>query len=199
MVGVMAYLGYIYGTTNQSTPTVAVTESYWRIIPPEASTEFWAMIDPERQGGYLEIESPAVLALWRPLNGTHDIPCDTKTDVSEFDNCDSQQDASEEAHAGSKQDSDSSQTHTSQLDPRRPFKFLWETLVFVCLFAYWLIRVFVIPSIILAASILLLLSYLLSPQRKLLVDLQWSFPFIVLPGDYQSKRKLMMEELLAQE
>lgn len=199
MVGVMAYLGYIYGTTNQSTPTVAVTESYWRIIPPEASTEFWAMIDPERQGGYLEIESPAVLTLWRPLNGTHDIPCDTKTDVSEFDNCDSQQDASEEAHAGSKQDSDSSQTHTSQLDPRRPFKFLWETLVFVCLFAYWLVRVFVIPSIILAASILLLLSYLLSPQRKLLVDLQWSFPFIVLPGDYQSKRKLMMEELLAQE
>ncbi|KAF8948961.1 hypothetical protein BGZ47_000636 [Haplosporangium gracile] len=199
LVGVMAYLGYIYGTTNQSTPTMTVTESYWRIIPSEASSEFWTMIDPERQGGYLEIEPPAVLALWRPLNGTHDIPCYTKIDVFELDNCDSQQGASEEAQTGSKQGSKTSQMHASQLDPRRHFKFLWETLVFVCLFAYWLIRVFVIPSITLAASILLLLSYLLSPQRKLLVDLQWSFPFIVLPGDYQSKRKLMMEELLAQE
>lgn len=195
----MAYLGYIYGTTNQSTPTMTVTESYWRIIPSEASTEFWAMIDPERQGGYLEIESPAVLALWRPVNGTHDIPCDTKTDVFEYDSCDDQQDAFEESPAGSKQESDTSQAHNSQLDPRRPFKLLWDALVFICLFAFWLVRNFVIPSIILAASILLLLSYLLSPQRKLLVDLQWSFPFIVLPGDYQSKRKLMMEELLAQE
>ncbi|KAG0379064.1 hypothetical protein BGX24_001868 [Mortierella sp. AD032] len=201
MVGVMAYLGYIYGTTNQPTPTdrKTVTESYWRILSSEASSEFWATMDPERRGGYLEIESPAVLALWRPLNGTQDISCDTATDVFENDSCDSQQNAAEKEQTGSKHETESSSSHTNQLDPRRPFKFLRDVLVFVCLFAFWLIRNFVIPSIILAASILLLLSYLLSPQRKLLVDLQWSFPFIVLPGDYQSKRKLMMEELLAQE
>ncbi|KAF9128024.1 hypothetical protein BGW39_005430 [Mortierella sp. 14UC] len=201
MVGVMAYLGYIYGTTNKPTPTdqKTVTESYWRILSSEASSEFWATMDPERRGGYLEIESPVVLALWKSSNRTQDIPCDATVDIFEKDNCDSQQDAAGKEHTGTNQESETFSAHTNQLDPRRPFKFLRDVLVFICLFAFWLIRSFVIPSIILAASILLLLSYLLSPQRKLLVDLQWSFPFIVLPGDYQSKRKLMMEELLAQE
>ncbi|KAF9910132.1 hypothetical protein EC991_007264 [Linnemannia zychae] len=201
MVGVMAYLGYIYGTTNKPTPTDqnTVTESYWRILSSEDSSEFWATMDPERRGGYLEIESPVVLALWRPLNGTQDIPCDTTADIFEKDNCDNQQDVAEKEQTGTNQESETFSERSNQLDPRRPFKFLRDALVFICLFAFWLIRSFVIPSIILAASILLLLSYLLSPQRKLLVDLQWSFPFIVLPGDYQSKRKLMMEELLAQE
>ncbi|KAG0201974.1 hypothetical protein BGX33_009992 [Mortierella sp. NVP41] len=201
MIGVMAYLGYIYGTTNQPAPTdqKTVMEFYWRIVSTDASSAFWAMVDPDHRGGFLEIESPAVLSLWRPLNGTQDLPCDTTTDIFEQVNCDSEQDASEANRVGSKHGSETSPEASGQLDPRRPFKFLRDVLVFVCLFAYWLIRNFVIPSMILAASILLLLSYLLSPQRKLLVDLQWSFPFIVLPGDYQSKRKLMMEELLAQE
>ncbi|KAF9921815.1 hypothetical protein FBU30_008114 [Linnemannia zychae] len=199
MVGVMAYLGYIYGTTTQPTPTDhTAADSYWRILSSDASTKFWATVDPLQQGGFLEIESPVVLILRRSLNGTLDTPCDNAVDTFEFENCDNQQNA-DKTKDGSRQDSETSTLSNRQLDPRRPFKFLRNALVFICLFAFWLIRNFVIPSIILAASILLLLSYLLSPQRKLLVDLQWSFPFIVLPGDYQSKRKLMMEELLAQE
>ncbi|KAG0308235.1 hypothetical protein BGZ98_008576 [Dissophora globulifera] len=200
MVGVMAYLGYIYGTTNQTIQgdRDPIDVSYWRVSSPEASQEFWSTIDPNHTGSYLEIEAPVVVALMRPSNSTayyticHDLP-----DFINVDDCETTQDLSTEPRTGI--DFEAPTHMDGQLDPRRPFKLVWDALVFSCLFAIWLVRVFMIPSMVFAASILLLLSYLLSPQRKLLVDLQWRFPFIVLPGDYQSKRKLMMEELLAQE
>ncbi|KAF9438212.1 hypothetical protein BGZ76_009139 [Entomortierella beljakovae] len=194
----MAYLGYIYGTTNQPTTGnhIPIALSYWHIVSPEASSEFWATVDPREAGGYLEIESPAAIVLMKPSNSTFFDTCGEALDALEEGGCEGQRDWSEALH-----DDANAKTVAAegQLDPRRPFKLIWDALVFACLFVLWLIRVFVIPSIILAAAILLLLSYLLSPQRKLLVDLQWGFPFIVLPGDYQSKRKLMMQELMAQE
>ncbi|KAF9187814.1 hypothetical protein BGZ50_001739 [Haplosporangium sp. Z 11] len=198
IIGVMAYLGYIYGTTNQ--PLVKdqnpVTVSFWRILSPTASSKFWSAVDPQDSGGFLAIEVPVIVSLLQPTNGT----ChDTKERV-EYEECDiMDQDRLVSTQNGVAQEHVRSTTPVGQLDPRRPFKLLRDAVIFICLFALWLVRVFVIPSIILAAAILLLLSYLLSPQRKLLVDLQWRFPFIVLPGDYQSKRKMMMEELLAQE
>ncbi|KAF9111514.1 hypothetical protein BGX27_004806 [Mortierella sp. AM989] len=199
MVGVMAYLGYIYGTTNQKIvgERISVTVSYWRILSPEASLDFWAMVDPRQTGGYLEIEAPAVIALTKVSNTTSSAACKGSPETFEEDDCEDQHNGAITPQTST--DAENLIASEGQLDPRRPFKILRDALVFACLFAIWLIRVFVIPSIILAAAILLLLSYLLSPQRKLLVDLQWRFPFIVLPGDYQSKRKLMMQELLAQE
>ncbi|KAF9171431.1 hypothetical protein BGX21_008199 [Mortierella sp. AD011] len=198
MVGVMAYLGYIYGTTNQSIvgDHIPVTVSYWRLLSSESSSDFWKIVDPWETGGYLEIEAPAVIVLTKPSNASYET-CSGLPDTFEEEECEGQHDGTPASQAST--DSGNVVVSDGQLDPRRPFKLLRDALVFVCLFAVWLIRVFVIPSIILAAAILLLLSYLLSPQRKLLVDLQWRFPFIVLPGDYQSKRKLMMQELMAQE
>ncbi|KAF9565159.1 hypothetical protein EC968_004218 [Mortierella alpina] len=197
IVGLMTYLGYIYGTTNHAvsgaqdlTPT-----SFWRITLPEASAKFWSAVDPGDHGGYLEIEEPFVVSLHNPSDDP--TLCLDLPETTDFDHhCEDDLDG----NAGTNEGRETTTTaRDGQLDPRRPFKLLRDAFVFVCLFAFWLLRVFVVPSIILAAAILLLLSYLLSPQRKLLVDLQWTFPFIVLPGDYQSKRKLMMEELLAQE
>ncbi|KAG0017552.1 hypothetical protein BGZ80_008174 [Entomortierella chlamydospora] len=198
MVGVMAYLGYIYGTTNQSIvgDHIPVTVSYWRLLSSESSPDFWKIVDPRETGGYLEIEAPAVIALTKPSNASYET-CNGLPDAFEEEECEGQHDGTAASQASA--DTGNVAVSDGQLDPRRPFKLLRDALVFVCLFAIWLVRVFVIPSIILAAAILLLLSYLLSPQRKLLVDLQWRFPFIVLPGDYQSKRKLMMQELMAQE
>ncbi|KAG0365252.1 hypothetical protein BC939DRAFT_441487 [Gamsiella multidivaricata] len=199
MVGVMAYLGYIYGTTNQSIVgnQEPVIVSYWNIIQKDTASEFWSLVDPGHTGGYLEIETPVVVTLLKPSSESHYATCDGLPDLTEIDDCEPDQGSTSSLQGGV--GFDSSVVAEGQLDPRRPFKLVRDALVFICLFAVWLVRVFVIPSIILAAAILLLLSYLLSPQRKLLVDLQWRFPFIVLPGDYQSKRKLMMEELLAQE
>ncbi|KAF9348508.1 hypothetical protein BGX26_000098 [Mortierella sp. AD094] len=199
MVGVMAYLGYIYGTTNQSVvgDHISVTVSYWRLLSSELSSDFWKIVDPRKTGGYLEIEAPAVIALTKPSNASSYVTCNGLPDAFEEEECEGQHDRTAASQAST--DTGNVVASDGQLDPRRPFKLLRDALVFACLFAIWLVRVFVIPSIILAAAILLLLSYLLSPQRKLLVDLQWRFPFIVLPGDYQSKRKLMMQELMAQE
>ncbi|KAG0260435.1 hypothetical protein BG011_001906 [Mortierella polycephala] len=198
IIGVMAYLGYIYGTTNQSLvkDQNPVAVSFWRILSPTASSEFWSTVDPQGNGGFLVIEVPVIVSLLQPTNGT----ChDTKERV-EHEECDVvDQNGLVSTPSGAPQEHVRSTNPDGQLDPRRPFKLLRDAVIFICLFAFWLVRVFVVPSIILAAAILLLLSYLLSPQRKLLVDLQWRFPFIVLPGDYQSKRKMMMEELLAQE
>ncbi|KAG0216104.1 hypothetical protein BGX28_006000 [Mortierella sp. GBA30] len=200
IVGVMAYLGYIYGTTTQavSGDKDLIPASFWRIVSPEASSAFWSTVDPADKGGYLEIQDPVVIAFLRPFNSSMDTACSDLPQDNDLEEC---EDVNERDSAldGTGQERKRSTAKDDQLDPRRLFKLLRNALVFVCLFAFWLLRVFVIPSIILAAAILLLLSYLLSPQRKLLVDLQWTFPFIVLPGDYQSKRKLMMEELLAQE
>ncbi|KAI1319707.1 hypothetical protein EDD11_003401 [Mortierella claussenii] len=200
MVGVMAYLGYIYGTTNQAAidgDHAPVTVSYWQILSTEASSKFWSTVDPDKTGGYVEIEAPLVLALLQPSSLALNATCHGLLESIDADDCGADHDGDQVfADVAKARDVTSME---GQLDPRRPFKLLRNGLVFICMFAIWLIRVFVIPSIILAAAILLLLSYLLSPQRKLLVDLQWRFPFIVLPGDYQSKRKLMMEELLAQE
>ncbi|KAF9380248.1 hypothetical protein CPC16_010411 [Podila verticillata] len=189
MVGVMTYLGYIYGTTSQTAQSKNVTVSFWHIQSSEFASEFWNMVDASNKGGYLEIYQPMVLTV-APFTSTPSNEC---IDVQE-DDCDLDVHQDELDQRGK-----AVKLTNRQLDPRRPFKILRDALVIACLFVFWLVRVFVIPSIILAAAILLLLSYLLSPQRKLLVDLQWSFPFIVLPGDYQSKRKIMMEELLTQE
>ncbi|KAF9984023.1 hypothetical protein BGZ75_004408 [Mortierella antarctica] len=199
IVGLMTYLGYIYGTTNHAISGTQdlLPTSFWRITSPEASTKFWSTVDPGDHGGYLEIEEPLVVSLQRPSDDSTNSPCLEPPEATDHDHhCEDDMDG----NAGTAEERENSTTtRDGQLDPRRPFKLLRNAFVFVCLFAFWLLRVFVVPSIILAAAILLLLSYLLSPQRKLLVDLQWTFPFIVLPGDYQSKRKLMMEELLAQE
>ncbi|CAO3574475.1 unnamed protein product [Mortierella alpina] len=199
MVGLMTYLGYIYGTTNHaiSGAQELIPTSFWRIASPEASTTFWSAVDPGDNGGYLEIEEPFVVALQRLSDDSSNASCLDFAEGTDHDyHCEDDLDG----NAGEAEEREKNPTaQDGQLDPRRPFKLLRDAFVFVCLFAFWLLRVFVVPSIILSAAILLLLSYLLSPQRKLLVDLQWTFPFIVLPGDYQSKRKLMMEELLAQE
>ncbi|KAG0039061.1 hypothetical protein BGZ82_009867 [Podila clonocystis] len=191
MVGVMTYLGYIYGTTSQAAQSTNVAVSFWHIQSSEFASEFWNLMDASNKGGYLEIYQPMVLTV-APFSSTSSKDC---IDVQE-DEC-SDPDATHQDELD--QRGKAAKLTNRQLDPKRPFKILRDTLVVASLFVFWLVRVFVIPSIILAAAILLLLSYLLSPQRKLLVDLQWSFPFIVLPGDYQSKRKIMMEELLAQE
>ncbi|KAF9359823.1 hypothetical protein BGX34_008114 [Mortierella sp. NVP85] len=199
MVGVMAYLGYIYGTTTQ--PVAGEQEpimvSYWRILSTETASEFWSVLDPSHTGGYIEIKAPVVVALTNPSNISYHTDCYSSMYGTQIDECEDEQDGTSTSHT--RQGIDKAATSESLLDPKRPFKLLRGAFVFICLFAFWLVRVIVIPSIVLAAAILLLLSYLLSPQRKLLVDLQWRFPFIVLPGDYQSKRRLMMEELLAQE
>ncbi|KAF9960579.1 hypothetical protein BGZ70_008559 [Mortierella alpina] len=199
IVGLMTYLGYIYGTTNHAISGTQdlIPTSFWRITSLEASTTFWSTVDPGDNGGYLEIEEPFVVALQRPSDDSTHAPCLDHPEATDHDHsCEDDLDGI----AGKMEEREkTATTRDGQLDPRRPFKLLRDAFVFVCLFAFWLLRVFVVPSIILSAAILLLLSYLLSPQRKLLVDLQWTFPFIVLPGDYQSKRKLMMEELLAQE
>ncbi|KAF9204296.1 hypothetical protein BGZ49_005451 [Haplosporangium sp. Z 27] len=197
IVGVMAYLGYIYGTTNQSVvgDHISVAVSYWRISSSETSSDFWTTVDLHQTGGYLEIQAPAVIILTKPSSVSH-VACNS-SETLEGEDCEDQHDKVAASQANL--DTANSMASDGQLDPRRPFKLLRDAFVFACLFAIWLIRVFVIPSIILAAAILLLLSYLLSPQRKLLVDLQWRFPFIVLPGDHLSKRKLMMQELMAQE
>ncbi|KAI8600321.1 sterol-sensing domain of SREBP cleavage-activation-domain-containing protein [Dissophora ornata] len=199
MVGVMAYLGYLYGTTSQSIASGhdPVAISYWRILSLEDSSKFWSTVDPNHTGAYLEIAAPVVVTLMRPSNAALYGLCQDLPNAVDIEDCEIDQDVTAEPGAGAK--FNDSVIIEGQLDPRRPFKLLRNALVSICLFVIWLVRVFVIPSIIIAAAILLLLSYLLSPQRKLLVDLQWRFPFIVLPGDYQSKRKLMMEELLAQE
>ncbi|KAF9333418.1 hypothetical protein BG006_003658 [Podila minutissima] len=191
MVGVMTYLGYIYGTTSQATQSTNVAVSFWHIQSSEFASEFWNLMDASNNGGYLEIYQPMVLTV-TPFSSTSSKDC---IDLQE-DEC-SDPDAVHQDELD--QRGKAAKLTNRQLDPKRPFKILRDTLLIACLFVFWLVRVFVIPSIVLAAAILLLLSYLLSPQRKLLVDLQWSFPFIVLPGDYQSKRKIMMEELLAQE
>ncbi|KAG0002830.1 hypothetical protein BGZ65_002289 [Modicella reniformis] len=198
MLGVMGYLGYIYGTTNQPTTGEQdpIMVSYWRLVSTETASEFWRMVDPSHTGGYLEIGTPIVVSLEKPSNASHYSICHGIPDAQEIDDCDDGQDGTA-SYPG--QGFEKSIRSEGLLDPKRHFKLLWDALIFIWLFAIWLVRVFVIPSIISAAAILLLLSYLLSPQRKLLVDLQWRFPFIVLPGDYQSKRKLMIEELLAQE
>ncbi|KAG0042083.1 hypothetical protein BGZ83_000919 [Gryganskiella cystojenkinii] len=198
MVGVMGYLGYIYGKTSQvlpGTPEPALV-SYWRLVSSDASTEFWSLVDPNRTGGYLELRPPAVLTLSGPSSTSNfETDCLDPLSVAE-EGCSTGQDDTPNDINGVYE---SVSVTEGQLDPRRPFRLLWKALLFSGLFTFWLVRVFVIPSIVLAAAILLLLSYLLSPQRKLLVDLQWSFPFIVLPGDYQSKRKLMEEAMLAAE
>ncbi|KAF9321612.1 hypothetical protein BG003_000928 [Podila horticola] len=191
MVGVMTYLGYIYGTTSQAAQSTNVAVSFWHIQSSEFASEFWNLIDVSNKGGYLEIYQPMVLTV-APFTSTTSKEC---IDVQEDECTDPDTTHQDELDQRGK----AVKLTDRQLDPKRPFKILRDALVTACLFVLWLVRVFVIPSIILAASILLLLSYLLSPQRKLLVDLQWSFPFIVLPGDYQSKRKIMMEELLARE
>ncbi|KAF9915883.1 hypothetical protein BX616_005148 [Lobosporangium transversale] len=207
MLGVMAYLGYIYGTTNQPARGETeqhgpITVSYWRILSSEDAAEFWTLIDPGKVGGYLEIESPAVVALVpsssfdTTLSST---TCHMTPPESENSECEVDHDLGADTLNGVNTGNPISLNNDQLLDPRRPFKLLRDVMIFICFFAVWLVRVFVIPSIVLAAAILLLLSYLLSPQRKLLVDLQWRFPFIVLPGDYQSKRKLMMDELMTQE
>ncbi|KAF9953956.1 hypothetical protein BGZ72_005042 [Mortierella alpina] len=197
IIGLMTYLGYIYGTTNHTISGAQdlVPTSFWRITSPEVSAKFWSMVDPGDNGGYLEIEEPFVVSLQRHSDDSTNALCLDLPEAMDHDHhCEDDLDG----NAGSAEEREKA-ARDGQLDPRRPFKLLRDAFVFICLFAFWLLRVFVIPSIIMSAAILLLLSYLLSPQRKLLVDLQWTFPFIVLPGDYQSKRKLMMEELLAQE
>ncbi|GJJ79206.1 hypothetical protein EMPS_11565 [Entomortierella parvispora] len=200
MVGVMGYLGYIYGTTSQvvqGTHGPALV-SYWRLESSEASAEFWSLVDPEQTGGFLELQSPAVISLSRFSSTVNETDClDISTGTTRAIECIAGEDDTlrEVDGVGGSQDP---ALKDDKVGPSR-FRLLWTAILSTCLFFFWLVRVFVIPSIILAAAILLLLSYLLSPQRKLLVDLQWSFPFIVLPGDYQSKRKLMEEALLAAE
>ncbi|KAI8353467.1 hypothetical protein B0O80DRAFT_498889 [Mortierella sp. GBAus27b] len=200
MVAVMGYLYYIYGATNQSVADEQgpVVVSYWRIVSTEAASDFWTMIDPSQTGGFIEIEAPAVVALVKPFNATtHHAGCYGLSDTFESDDCEEEQDGTATLQIG--QRTEKLARLEGLLDPKRPFKLLGNALDFIWTFLKWLVFVFVLPSIVLAAAILLLLSYLLSPQRKLLVDLQWGFPFIVLPGDYQSKQKIMMEEFLAQE
>ncbi|KAG0232436.1 hypothetical protein BGW42_008154 [Actinomortierella wolfii] len=246
MVGVMAYLGYIYGTTNQTLENEEEKKtqvSYWHIASPDVSSAFWKLVDPDAKGGYLEICPPVVLTMATPsysANGSEcvvlpqgdDSDCETtegsedEEGVRRGDVPDGttglgrqQQQQQQQARRGGqkgglddkgkpkgkrkgkkgKNNKNDRMVNDGTLDPRRPFKLMKQVIIFAFCFAFWLLRVFVIPSMILAAAILVLLSYLLSPQRKLLVDLQWRFPFIVLPGDYQSKRQLMMEQLLAQE
>ncbi|KAF9972164.1 hypothetical protein BGZ73_004767 [Actinomortierella ambigua] len=235
MVGLMTYLGHIYGRTNQTLEdemAKKVQVSFWHIASSDVSSAFWALVDPENKGGYLEICPPVVLTMATPSYSANGSECvvppqgtTAECDVTDGSDDDTGSDVLDDGTIRHREPSRQKPGHGSSegkklkgrrkgkkgkrlkdedfndgtLDPRRPFKMLKNGIIFFVFFAFWLLRVFVIPSMILAAAILVLLSYLLSPQRKLLVDLQWRFPFIVLPGDYQSKRQLMMEQLLAQE
>ncbi|KAF9157868.1 hypothetical protein DFQ26_008238 [Actinomortierella ambigua] len=230
MVGLMTYLGHIYGNTNQTLENEVINKdqvSFWHIASPDVSSAFWQLVDPGSKGGYLEICPPVVLTMATPsysANGSECLtfPQSTTPDCEASDNelddgttLHKQPQKQQPPGVGSPEGKNKPKTgrkgkkkgkhikgedfNDGTLDPRRPFKMLKNGIIFFFFFAFWLLRVFVIPSMILAAAVLVLLSYLLSPQRKLLVDLQWRFPFIVLPGDYQSKRQLMMEQLLAQE